>query len=195
MADCSKLTAGIAFDCDTTIKVGTEDTLCIFNWDELDTDSSNLDLIASTKIVTFTTIEDPLNAPALYNGYQFGGSNNSNESNDTNVLEGFNKNKFEHNVTFRIFTDNEEVPEIKKQLANGRFVAVLFTRNKLVRVYGWDVGVVCTVTQADKENEGLIVVTMANPENEYQVTPPKTYVADGIKTFAELKADILALTV
>ena len=187
MAICDKLTAGVLFDCDNIIKPGAEDTLVVFNWEDVDKSATNLVTGKTTQIETFATLNSAT-------GYTFQGTNASNSASETNIVEGFNPQKYEHNPAFYIFQDNEEVPERIKELVGGNYIAVLFTKNSQVKVYGWDTGLRVTYTKSTVENEALYVITMANNENEFQTTPAKTYVKDGTTDFETLKADIIALT-
>lgn len=185
---CAKIASGILFDCPPPPPGVDAQQLVLFNWDDID---KNASVVTKTQMSVLAL----LGSPAAV-GFVYEGINNSVRPNYESVLDGFNPFKYNHNVIYRIFADDETVSDIESDLSGGLFVAVYFTKSQLVKVVGFDVGLRAQVTRDYYEEEGAALITLQTPAEEFETTPALTYIGAGspIASFDTLKAEIIALT-
>jgi len=189
MSNCASLASGITLNCSTIITSGAEEEIVLFNYDDIDRDSST---ITGTQISVLALAGSP--APL---GYLLEGTNNSVRPAYTQTKESQgNPFKFTHNIPFRIFNKTAAINDILQDLAGGLFTAFVFTRNQLVEVYGFRVGLEAVINQDAYENDGLIIVTLQTPADQFETKVPLIYTgaASPVASFDTLKAEIIALT-
>lgn len=185
-----KIASGITFDCTDSMIPGIDATqMVVFNKSDIDYTNS---VVVGTQLQSLVTLGSPTAV-----GYVYEGVNNSITADYASVDDGFNPNKYNHNVGFRIFSDSAFITDIEQFIvAADGFVIVLFTKENLVKVAGFDVGLKANLARNYYEEEGAAVVTYATREVEYERKPFLTYVGSASPQagFEALKAEILALT-
>lgn len=130
MADCAKIAAGIALDCDNPLVPGVDEDVLIANKADIESvvrDGANKLLISSIVMTTGTQF------------FKFEGKNDSLEPNYSLVKSRYS-DTFEHGVRFKVF-DNEVATKLSlDQIAKGTFVALVKNNDGQWEIYGLDVG-------------------------------------------------------
>lgn len=171
MAECAKISSGIALDCDNPSVAGVRDRLILFNFD--DRGSITKDAANPLEVTELS-----LTSPAL--AYEFEGQNNSVEPNYSYVRPGF-QGGFTHQVVFRVFEGSPTIKNILQDLTRGRVVAILINNDEYIEIYGYDTGLIIpdgglVRTLNDAESAGGFTITLQNNELTPEKFMPLTYV-------------------
>lgn len=159
---CGALSANIEVSCTSLPTSGTTDILYLINYDEIDRSAS---VIAVDGSVTTLAMN------ASTNIYKVEGTRQSLTVNiplDTEPILP----KFTPTITQRIFDISQTAAGTVKNMALGRYVAVverLGATDNSFQILGWDSGLTLTASElniTDKATAGTLQVTLATSEEE-----------------------------
>lgn len=184
---CNRITSSIAHQCDDKLKLGLKDKIYIFNYDDVDKDSSTFD---PTNKLICTTIALKSASPAL-SGYTLEGYNFSNEH-DTALAKGKYVDNWDHNLRFRIFDNTPEVKAWINDATGSRFIIVIENTysnanaspagTTVFEILGWENGL--EITEAvrnttDEDLKGAWTLLAACDEVNKEPYPPYTLYYSG----------------
>lgn len=183
---CSFLTGGVTNDCVNVMVGGADDRLILFNWDEVESLDRN---------VTNAQIVEAINMVATKTGYVFEGKQSSNEPLQKLVKKKY-ENKWDHQVTFKIFSATPTTKAQVEKLKDGRFMALVQNNykgasgNGAFELYGIDTGLLIEDAErnvADTDLMGAFNIVLKSHESYKEGHLPATVF---ITDFATTKAMI-----
>jgi GH15 family glucan-1,4-alpha-glucosidase len=173
MSICSKISAGLAFDCANPPIAGVDDLLIVINRDDwknatITRDNNNPQLI--TDIVLASGVV----------AYTFEGKNNSIEP-ATELVKRPYSETYKHMIDFKAFVNTAAAKETIEKLAQGLYVGIVANNKKgasgaeCYEVYGNDAGLQATVITRklnDADTQGVYAITLSTPEKSAEGNLP-----------------------
>ena len=133
MSTCSKLSANLIKDCDNPSVGGVSETLFLFNFDDWEGASY------TTSSANSLVIDSLITLPGGTTGYKSVGYTNT-----VRPLIEFSRAdgrpSYKHIVNFQVSLDDADTNLQIEKLVGGKYVAVVVTNTKLIKVFGATTG-------------------------------------------------------
>ena len=182
MSTCGAIFAGHAADCNTRTKAGAEQTVLLFNREDIDLGTTVVD---STEGASGTHKISTFQLKAGKTGYKFQGLGDKQHIADLFEFirneEGYNE--FAHRLRLRLYGLSETDMVTLKGLAKGaNLVAMVESKSKgannadAFRVLGFDAGLKLQEAVYDtNENTGQMPLVLSSIEPDLESNPPYIY--------------------
>jgi hypothetical protein len=192
MANCGRISAGVARNCDNPLVGGSSNELILINKEDIVSyteNSSNSQIIEGINLVS---------SPQAV-AYKFEGFKNSVEPQIDLAPAAF-LNAWKHQILFRIFDNTPDTKKIIDGLANGTVVAIIKNNNQGVNgnavyeLFGRFAGLELTVATAaknDADTQGAYVLTLATADGEKEPKLPATVFLTDLATTKALVDSLL----
>ena len=154
---CYLIDRGSTVDCEVPA-AGTEATLILMNWDDVETIYIN----DEGKIISID-----LNGDAV--AYEFFGFNQDVRKSE-GVVQTNLKNRFTHSVDFVVYEVTQEQKNNLRKMAKGRFMAIMELKGMQdysIELLGIEVGLKMLGAQIKNvhENSGVYTISLSTPDN------------------------------
>ena len=164
---CGTIALGSDVACDAQAKGGTQSTITLFNYDDIDGYTEASGGITAIDLATGKQ------------GWQFTGFRNDVKKSDEVVNPGVGLNQFRHLAGFVIYERTQAQKNNIEKLCKGRFVAIIENKGKdadAFEVLGKSVGLEIVVgpIRNAHENGGFFIMNFATPEGEFEPKLPQT---------------------
>ena len=192
---CSQISTDILNNCDNYLSAGTDDTMILLPYDDIDRTLSTLD-VTNKHLLTNLVMK------STKKGCKVEGRYFSNDA-DYALVKTKYSNDWDHNIMFRIFDISPATKEWIAQLGSGRVVALLKTKTTAINaqhqyeVYGWDLGLELgemTRNQSDAETKGANVLKLVCDETNKEPKQPLTFFKTDVPTTEAAVAALITVT-
>lgn len=167
---CGKILDGFLFDCNNPITPGIDDIIYLYNKSD----------VAFTYSATDPQVITGLTMATGTSGHAFQGVNNI-FSASSKLVQTDAGARYEHEVDFKIIGNSAKIKSILRQMAFGRFIAVIQNLSRAgdaqFEVYGLSMGLILGENQrstADENNSGAYILKLTKPKNLREPAPPAT---------------------